>query len=538
MPLDKASYALWDRYERALQYELRLQEARDDFGVFCEMMCPGIDADDPMDTTFTRLPFHNMLINTVERMHRGQLPKVLLSAPPRHGKTFTTTILHAAWFHGRNPDKDLIVATYSKELAEKEFSSDFYQIVSSQRFMQVFPEYALDQDNNSASTRKTIHGGKAFFVGRGSITTGLGGNLILVDDPIKNEREARSDLYRDSVWEWLTKTIFTRRHELGKSPMMITLTRWTADDPIGRISDPSNARYNPLVAEGWEKINIPALADENNDILGRNKGEALWEEKHPAKELLISRETDPVGFSCLYQGNPTPDEGVLFQTEDLVEYSRDDLEEIRSKLRIYVFSDHAYGETKLHDPSCFAPVGIAPNGDAYFMPDLFWDRIGTEKAVEQMIDMIRRHRPMTWFPENGAIYKTLEPFLRKRMQEENVACSFEPVWPKGNRQSKGSGKFERSQAALARCKMGKIKFPGFAPWWQRAKAELLTFPNGSHDDFVDCLSLVGLQIDRIGGYGRSEPTRRVEEGTYEAMFGDDDLITHNQVGGAWTGKAI
>lgn len=366
-------------------------------------------------------------------------------------------------------------------------------------------------------------------------------NCVLIDDPIKNEKEARSETYREGVWEWFRKTIYTRRHNLGKSPIMLTATRWTSDDVTGRISDPANIHYNETFAKGWDVINIPALATENNDILGRNKDEALWPEKHPADELKASQALDPVGFSCLYQGNPVPDQGVVFQSEDLVEYDRAELEEIKRHFRIYCFSDHAYGETKYHDPSCFVAVGLAPNGDCYFLPDIFWDRVGTDAAVEQMLDMMRRRRPLTWYAENGHIYKALEPFLKKRMREESVSCWIEPVWPKASRDQKGTGKFTRSQAALARCKMGKFKFPSFAPWWPRAKAELMTFPNGSNDDFVDVVSLVGLQIDRIAGLGAPENKPRAEPGTYEALFGDDeDLITHRgaNVGGGWTNRAF
>lgn len=511
--------ALLERYYLALQYELRLQEAAENFQVFCEMMMPGADPDDPYDSAYTVGPFHEILCEVGQKIEAGRMIKGLVSAPPRHGKSWTITTLLAAWFFGRNPEKDIITATYSKEIAESKFSNDFLKVVSSRRFTQVFPNFRLSPDQNRSNHRQSSKGGNAYFVGRRSMTTGLGGDLILIDDPIKDDREARLETYRDDLWSWFRKTIYTRRHR-GDTPILVTVTRWTADDIIGRISDPENVHYSKEFASDWKIINIPALATEDNDIVGRMKGEALWPEKFSAEELKKLRAADAIGFSCLYQGNPVPDEGVLFTPGDLVEYERHELAEVEGRLMIYIFSDHAYGTGKTNDPSCFAPVGIAPNGDAYFLPDLFWDKATPDTAVDRMIEMIHRRRPLEWIAENHHVFKTLEPFLRKRMTEENCITTITPVWPRGT--APGKGKTERCMGALARCRMGKVKFPAFAPWWHQAKQQLLTFPNGNNDDFVDVLSLFGLQIDRIYSRSRRSVRQKVQEGTWEWWFGQEE----------------
>lgn len=533
MPLDSNATALWERYERALQYELRLQEARDDFLVFCEMMMPGNNPDDPFDTKFIAKPHHRIMAKLAHAMIEGKMTHILLSMPPRHGKTWVMTTMFSAWFMGRNPHLDVITSTYNSTFAEGDFSNNFKEIVTSHRFSQVFPDFVFDPDQNAADHRKTMAGGNHYFVGRRTSMTGRGGDLIIVDDPFKDDKEARLQNTRDDIWSWFTKTLYTRRHN-DNAPIILTATRWIADDIIGRISDPANVYYSEEFAEGWHVVNIPAIATKE-DILQREPGEALWPEKFSAPSLLKLRAADPVGFSCLYQGDPIPDGGVMFQPEDLTEYDREEYQEVKKSLRMYCFSDHAYGVTKTHDPSCFAPVGVAGDGTVYFMPDIFWERAGPEECVEAMLDMMRRHRPMLWVAENGAIYKALEPFLKKRMAEERVFCPLEPIWPKGRKIDRLDPSMV--QGAMARCRMGKVKFPSWAPWWPRAKAELLQFPNGAHDDFVDVLSLVGSQIDRIYGSPRREVKPTAERGTYEALYGRDDEPDHNGTKG-WTGRVI
>lgn len=538
--MDAETTALWERYERALLYELRLQEARDDFLVFCEMMMPGDDPDDPLSTKFVAKPHHRIMAKLAHAMVEGTMPKILLSMPPRHGKTWVMTTMFSAWWHGRSPHTDIITATYNATFAEGDFSNAYKAITTSQRFQQVFPDFVFDADQNASDHRATVNGGNAYFVGRRTSMTGRGGDLIIVDDPFKDDKEARLQTSRDDIWSWFTKTLYTRRHT-DKAPIILTATRWVSDDIIGRISDPANVYYNEEFAEDWHVVNIPALATKD-DILHREPDEALWPEKFGAPELMKLRAADPVGFSCLYQGDPVPDSGVMFQPEDLTEYDREEYQQIKKELRIYCFSDHAYGVTKHHDRSCFAPVGVHRDGTTYFLPDIFWDRASPEAAVEEMLDMMRRNRPLLWVPENGAIYKSIEPFLKKRMEEERVFCALEPVWPRGRGSgSGGTAKMARLdpgmvQGALARCRMGKMKFPGWASWWPRAKAEILQFPNAAHDDFVDVLSLVGSQIDRIYGQPRKEVAPTVKEGTYEALFGPDEMPARRA--GGWTGQVI
>ncbi len=239
---------------------------------------------------------------------------------------------------------------------------------------------------------------------------------------------------------------------------------------------------------------------------------------------------DPVHFSCLYQGNPVPDSGIIWAPEDIFEYDRTEYNAVKDNLKAYCYSDHAYGTKKVHDPSVFMPVGVADNGDVYILPDVFWDKVPPDRAVDEIIDMMVRHKPLRWFAEKGHIFANLLPLIRKRMDEERVFCVIDEVWPKESKANRAIEASSKVMSAVARCQMGKIKFPGFAPWWPRAKAQMLQFPNGNQDDFVDVLTLVGLTIDRIYQPSAVVDRPAIQEGTYQWYFGDDDDASPSEQG--------
>jgi hypothetical protein len=146
-----------------------------------------------------------------------------------------------------------------------------------------------------------------FCVGRGSAITGRGAHLILLDDPIKDRKEADSLLIRDGLWNWYNQVLRTRLMNRTGTIVLIN-TRWSEDDLSGRLVDPLNPHYSIEEARLWRSIDLPALADDD-DVLGRQPGEPLWPERFDAEYLKQIRASDPRGFQALYQGKPSPREG-------------------------------------------------------------------------------------------------------------------------------------------------------------------------------------------------------------------------------------
>lgn len=265
--------------------------------------------------------------------------------------------------------------------------------------------------------------------------------------------------------------------------IIIVQTRWHEDDLVGRITDPTNDYFDPDEARQWKVIDLPALATEN-DPLGRIPGQALWPERFDAQFLLDRQRADPRGFAALYQGRPTPDGGTFFKSENLKTYKPNDLPK---DLRYYVASDHAVSLVQGSDKTCILPIGVDKDDNIYVMPDVYWKVAPTDQVVDAMLALMRKYKPLLWWAEKSHITKSIGPFLRKRMREEEVYCSIHEVTPLADKQT-------RAQSIQGRSAMGKVYFPERTPWWPAARDELLKFPNGAHDDFVDALSYIGIGI--------------------------------------------
>jgi predicted phage terminase large subunit-like protein len=495
-----------EHYLSLLEYELALQEAEDDLLRFAEVTMPEMRfPDDISRTRYKAGRHHRLMADLMMQVERGERRKVIINTAPRHGKSELCTKRFCAWYSALHPDHDIIVATYNEKFA-LDFGKDIREIMSSPRFQQVFPEFYLKSASNETVT--TYAGGDIFFLGRRSSTTGRGANLIIVDDPTKDDKDVRYDGFREDVWQWFTQTLLTRRHD-DRAAIVISQTRWHEDDIVGRITDKQNPAYSPKFSEGFEIVNLPAIA-EHDDPLKRKPGEPLWPERFGLKYLEEMQDANPASFAALYQCDPTPDDGVFFRVEEIHEYEAGELPE---KLTMYVASDHAVGTKNINDPSCLVPFGLDENGTAWVMPQIVWRRMDAQEAVEEMIGIMRSQKPVFWYAEKGHITKSIGPFLSKRMEEEGVYTPVLEEQPIGD-------KIQRAQSGRARCAQGKIKFPKHAPWWPRAKSEMLKFPNARFDDFVDVVSMIGLKVGYHTGPSKVIQKPKHQPGTFGYMLAE------------------
>jgi predicted phage terminase large subunit-like protein len=299
-------------------------------------------------------------------------------------------------------------------------------------------------------------------------------------------------------------------------------TRWHEDDIIGRLTDRHNPYYVADEAAAWQIISLPAIAG-LNDLLGRAEGEALWPERFGVDYLDVQRRSDPRGFQALYQGNPTPIDGSFFKSNHFRTYQKmSDLPPIDS-LRFYVVSDHAVATAQHNDKTCMIPIGIDGHNHVWVLPDIFWNRSPTDAVVEAMLLMMEKYKPQYWWAEKGHITKSIGPFLRKRMLEKHIYCAIDEIQP-------AVDKTQRAQAIQARMAMGMVHFPAFARWWSDAQDQMLKFPNGTFDDFVDALSMVGLGLAKQAPRGNN---RKVDAGPRPLTLGWIKQQSKNQQREDW-----
>lgn len=285
---------------------------------------------------------HRLLAEALERFSRGDARRLLISMPPRHGKTELAVKALGAWLLGRDPDARIVHGAYSSRLATKN-SKSCRRIVGSPEYAQVFPDVRLPDRREILQGEYTMQAaewelaggarGGFYASGLSGSVTGMGGGFILIDDPCKNREQAESAIYQDTVLErylddWASRT---------EAPdcRLVMATRWGARDLIGQLLE---LAQSDDTADQWEVINIPAILQvEEERTAGdtRELGDPIWPELYlrpeewdrpPARDKLVERARKDllqrigatIGGEALYQGRATVRSGGLVREDWLV----------------------------------------------------------------------------------------------------------------------------------------------------------------------------------------------------------------------------
>lgn len=405
---------------------------------------------------------HTLIAEKLEQVERGEIDRLMIFMPPRHGKSELASKRFPAWCLGRDPKRQIIAASYNSDLAN-DFGRNVRNIVAEPEFGQVFNGVALAPDSQAANRMNTNHGGTYVAAGVGTAVTGRGANIALIDDPFKDREEADSERRRELVWDWYRSTLFTRLMPGGA--IVLIQTRWHEDDLAGRLLE-----QDGNVEDGgqWHVLELPAIDDD---------GHALWPEWYPVPVLQRIKDTvGPREWSALYQQKPQPDDGTFFQRAWFREW--DSLPVVRC----YGSSDYAVTDGG-GDYTVHTVWGIDKDGDIYRVAQ--WKgQTASDRWIEEKLDLIKKYKPLCWFGEGGVIQKAVEPMLKRRMRERNVHCRLEWL-------SSVSDKPTRARSFQAMAATGRVHFEAGADL-----SEFLVFPAGKHDDEVDTASLIGRAIDQ------------------------------------------
>ena len=366
-----------DRRLLLLKRKRAILMARDNLIAFTQLMMPDPNnADDPDFSLYSAAKIPPGDRRRPRGGRGGKVSPAEIEIMPRAGKTTLASSMYPAWYIGRHPERSIIVATYN-ETYSWDLGRKIRDIMQTPQYRQVFPDLQIKKKSAAVNRVETTDGGVVFCVGRGSAVTGRGAHTILLDDPIKDRKEADSVVIRDNLWQWYNQVLRTRLMNKYGTIVVIT-TRWNEDDLVGRLTDPLNPYYSHDEAKLWRKIELPALAEEN-DILGRTEGEALWPERFDVEYLDELKMSDPRGFMALYQCRPSPREGAFFRHADLVPYnSMKDLP-AHDTMRFYAASDHAVTLAKHGDKTCLMVVGVDTADHVWIMPDVVWLRLDSSR---------------------------------------------------------------------------------------------------------------------------------------------------------------
>lgn len=410
-----------------------------------------------------------VLCHYLERCLAGEITRLIVTMPPRHLKSLCASVALPAWALGRDPTMRIICASYSNDLSVKH-ARDCRAVMESDWYKRTFPKTRLDRGKASEMEVATTASGFRLATSVGGVLTGRGGNLIVIDDPIKAS-DALSDAKREAVNHWFFNTLFSRLDDKSRDRIVVVMQRLHVDDLAGHL----------LTGDGgWVQLNLPAIAetDERFDlgdgrVFTRRHGEAL----HPVRESLetlaqIRKTLGTYEFSAQYQQSPVPLDGGLIKWSWFQFY--DALPERTSSDLVVQSWDTASKAEEINDYSV-CTTWLRRGQDHYLM-DVTRVRAEYPALRRLIVEMAHGDCPDAVLIEDKGSGTQLIQDLRAEGKVRPIA-----ITPEGD-------KTLRMSAQSAKIEAGHVLLPRSAPWLDDFRVEILQFPRGRYDDQVDSVS--------------------------------------------------
>lgn len=416
---------------------------------------------------------------------RKESPRLIITMPPRAGKTHITSVRFPVLHLAQHPGHEVVCASYGQELASD--NSRKAREVARGEAIEIFPSlrptiqkkryYA---DYRRADVDRVNHwrvggGGSYKAVGVGGPLTGSGFHVGIVDDPLKDQQEADSPSKKKAVYEWYQSVFYTRLAPGGG--IIIMATRWAEDDLTGRLL--ADAKKG---GDQWRVVNFPAIAEV--DEAHRKKGEALHPARYPAERLARIRAV--IGerkWAALYQQRPTSAEGEKFKRKWMKRYDWDPQIPPGNWTwdRVIISADAAF---KGLDTSDFVAVGVwgVKGPDAYLL-DQVCQRMEFHESKQVIRDLRAKWQP--WATTTLIEDKANGPAIISDLQKEipGIVAFNQKTHPLA-----GASKPSRAAVAAGYFESGNVYLPDsmFCPWIGDYIEELCGFGAGAaNDDQVD-----------------------------------------------------
>jgi len=388
---------------------------------------------------------------------------LIVSCPPQHSKSMTITETLPSYIVGFKPSKRVILVAYGDDLARRFGRKNKTKLLKQKDFL--FKNLTVTRESDTDV--ETSKDGFILSRGIGAGITGQPADVIIIDDPIKSRREAESETMREYVFAEYRDSILSRLSANGK--VIIIMTRWHEDDLAGRIIEEGTQSYFYL--------NFPCEAENNKDILGRRKGDALFPEIGKDKRWLKKKKRAYLGregqrsWNALYQGKPTAQEGTLFKRQWWNYYDVDNPPKYFDEL--LQSWDCAFKDNEDSDFVC--GTVWARQGANYYLLDLINERMGIINTMKAIENYGRKHpRALTKLVEDKANGPAVIRLLRDKVP------GLVAVNPEG-------GKVPRANAIVGAVESGNVYLPRpeKASWVEDYISQHASFPNGKNDDMVD-----------------------------------------------------
>ena len=422
-----------------------------------------------------------MLNDKLLDVAEGRIKRLMVSMPPRHGKSMLTSQYFPAWYLGRHPERRIILASYEADFARS----------WGRKARDVIDEWGEEvfgvttRADSSAADRWDLagHTGGMVTAGVGGPITGKGANIFLIDDPVKGPQEARSLTEQEKAWDWFKSVAYTRLEPDGA--IILIMTRWNQNDLAGKLLE--KAHHD---GEAWETIRLPAIA-EADDQLGRKPGEALWPERFPIDRLRQIRDTiEPYWWSCLYQQDPKPEGGTEWPRdffEDVLFEPFETPDGFPSDLICRVLAlDPSKGKSdKSGDYSAFVMLGVDQQWTLWVDADLDNTRPVESETGRSIIgdglELYRKFNPQAVIIETNGFQELVARAFLRVSQGRQLSL---PLYTKCNTEPKTT-RIRALGPYLAQKRLRVKNTPGGRLLVQ----QLRDFPMAEFDDGPDALKL-------------------------------------------------
>jgi predicted phage terminase large subunit-like protein len=381
--------------------------------------------------------------------------RVIINAPPRHGKSEFLSHWVPTWYLDHNPASRVILTSYGGD-----FASDFGRKVRDEFVMNPLCWTKLRQDSKAVSSWMTKKEGGMFTTGVGGPITGKGADLILIDDPHKNWEEAMSPVARNRVIEWFNSTLYTRLEP--DASILVIQTRWHEDDLSGYLLNHHR--------DNWKLIRFPALAEED-DALGRAEGDPLCPERYSKQKLLQLQENlGSYVFAGLYQQRPAPQGGGMLKKE-WFRYFRELPEDPDEWIQTWDLTFKATGTSYV-------------SGNVWCRKGANYYKVDRIKEKLEFVDQVRKISIMTkrWPQASRIIIEDAADAQAVKSTLKDKIPGIVLVPAKGSKEA-------RLANVSGMIESGNVYLPEGAPWLDDFLYDATTFPNATNDDEVDTMTL-------------------------------------------------
>ena len=458
---------------------LSIKKAQSSITAFARHVYPG----------FKEGAHHRKLANIFKDVIEGKKKRVIVNIAPRMGKSEFASYLFPAWFLGQYPDKKIIMATHTAGLSE-DFGRRVRNLLDAEEYREIFPNTLVADDQKAAGKWSTSAGGQYYAVGVGGALAGRGADLFVIDDQhSEQDIKANSRATFDNAWSWFQTGPLQRLMPDGR--VIVVMTRWSLVDLTGKLI---NFQIKNPESDPWEIVELPAILP---------SGKSLWPEQWPVEQLEQKRTAmDPRYWNAQYMQQPTSEGAALIKRADWRIWEGEDPPPCEFVIQSW---DTAHETKTSSDYTACTTWGVWYNEEENMRPsvmllDAFKERMEFPELKEAALRQYHEWKPDSFLVEKKAAGAPLIQELRR------MGIPVDEFSP-----SRGNDKIARLNAVSDLFASGSVWAPD-RRWARDVIEEVVAFPVGEHDDYVDTMTQALLRF-RNGGL-ITLPSDEVDEPRY------------------------